>query len=350
MIDDRIPEESEEHYTQLTALLRCGLRESTAAMSSTEQSRIIARVRERLTRADALSPQVEEMPVQHPLQTRSRPILSLSSRRWQLARFVRDLAAVLLVGMLVGAALLMFRSAAHQTATHPSASSTGPSAVTEFNGLQASIQVLIPGPYFLSELVSVDVGLTNHTGRPLLLPGSNKPDSVCFSSALSVQITAGSAPTYTAPKLDMGCLLYLLTTTLGSGQTLTMHDFLPVTKSGEVTITMGGKLGYPDRGDPLAGHWPSVSMQVALKVPSNRALSLRNQGAQVIVQAPPAARAHLVYLESISCDQYGGGSQLNWNPLPTHVLSQPACPTPHKHWEYIVSAPGYAIVAGKRDS
>ena len=349
MIDDRIPEESEEQNQQFIALLRRGLHEP-AVLSSPDQSQIVDRVRERLLRGDAISPQVEELPVQHPLQTRSRPILSLSSRSGQLARFVRDLVAILVVGMLVGAALLMFRSAAHQTAARPPTSSTGPSAVSEFNGLRASIHVLTPGSYFLSELVSVDVGLTNHTGRPLLLPGSNKPDSVCFSSALSVQITAGSAPAYTVPKLDMGCLQYLLTTVLESGQTLTLHDLLPVTKSGEVTITMGEMLGYPDRGDPLAGHWPSVSIQVALKVPPNRELSLRSQGAQVIVQVPPAARVHLVYLESISCDQYGGGSQLNWNPLPTHVLSQPACPTPHKHWEYIVSAPGYAIVAGNRDS
>ena len=43
MDDDTIPEERQEHYTQLIALLRRGLREPTAA-SSVEQSQIIDRV------------------------------------------------------------------------------------------------------------------------------------------------------------------------------------------------------------------------------------------------------------------------------------------------------------------
>jgi hypothetical protein len=340
MIDDRIPEESEEHNQQFIALLRCGLLEPPA-ITPREQSQIIDRVREQLMRGAALAIEVEEMPVQYHVRTRTWPAVSLPS--------LRDLAAVLLVGMLVGAALLIFRSAVHPGATHPSASSTGPAASVHVDGLQASIRVVTPGPYFLSELVSVDISLTNDTGRSFMIDGLDKPDYFCFSSALSAEITSGSAPTYTLPELPLNCLQPLFKSTLEPGGALTLHLLLPVTKTGDVTLTMGG-MRSPREASPLDGHWPSVTIQVNPQVPSNRELSLRSQGTQVIVQAPPAAQAHLVYLQSITCDQYGGGSRLDWSPLPTPVLSQPACPTPHKHWEYIVSAPGFAIVSGIRDS
>jgi len=210
--------------------------------------------------------------------------------------------------------------------------------------------VVTPGPYFLRELVVVEVSLTNRTDRPVMLAGGKKPDIICSSSALSAQITAGSDPTYTLPTLPIACAQPMFMTTVAPGQTLTLDFFLPVTRSGVVTITMGGMPGIPNVS-PLDGHWPSVSLRVDSRVPSNRVISLRSQGAQVNVHAPLAAQAQLLYLESITCDGYGGGgSRLNWSPLPTAVLSQPACPTAHKHWEYLVSAPGYAIVTGTRDS
>ncbi len=350
MSDDRIPEERQEHYTQLIALLRRGLRESTAT-SSFEQSRMIGRVQERLMRGDALPPQAEEPPAhQRPFQTSFRPILGVRSRSGRLARGARDLVAVLMVGILVGAILLTFRFVVQPSGGRPPTASTGPTAVSQVDGLRASIHVVTPGPYFLRELVSVDVSLTNQTNQPFELAGGIKPDIACYSSALSVQITAGGAPTYALPQLAIGCTQPLFRTMVAPGQTLILHYFLPVTRSGEVTITMGGMRGLP-LVSPLDGHWPFVSIHVDPQVPPDRALSLRSQGAQVIVQAPPAAQAHLLYLESITCDGYGGGgSRLDWSPLPTPVLSQPACPTAHRHWGYIVSASGYAIVSGTRDS
>ena len=87
MFDDRIPEEREERHKKLIALLRRGLREPVG-ISSPEQSQIIARVRERLRQGDDPSPRLEEMPVQQPGQTRSGPIVSISSRRGHVPRFV----------------------------------------------------------------------------------------------------------------------------------------------------------------------------------------------------------------------------------------------------------------------
>ncbi|HEX6481767.1 MAG TPA: hypothetical protein VF043_23235 [Ktedonobacteraceae bacterium] len=348
MFDDRIPEEKEEQHKKLIALLRRGLREPVV-ISSPEQSQIIARVRERLTQGDDLSPRLEEMPVQQPGQTRSGPPVRISSRRGHLPRFVIGLVAALVFGMLVGASLLLFRSSLHQNAARPPTDATGPTAHTQVNGLQASIHLVTQGPYFLSELVSVDVSLTNHTRMPFALDGLNKPDSSCFTSALSAQITGGSTPSYTLPGLDIACDQPRFKTTLAPGQALTIHHYLPVTKSGEVTIVMGGMRG-PRQASALDGHWPSLRIRVEAQVPSNRVLSLHEQGAQVLIQAPLTARAHLLYKESITCDQYLGSALADWSPLSTTVLSQPACPTAHKHWKYLVSAPGYSIVAGNRDS
>ncbi len=358
--NERIPEERQEPYTQLIALLHHGLREP-AGVTPLEQSRIIARVQERLLQGGARTAQAEEPPDdQRPFQTsqasqasqtRSQRILSTPSRRRRLARTARDLAAILVIGILVGATLLLFRSAVRPSGVQPPNASTGPTAVSQVDGMQASIHIVTPGPYFLRELISVDLGLTNQTSQPLALSGGNKPDSACDSSALSAQITAGSAPTYTLPRLAIDCALPLFKTTVAPGQTLTLHSFLPVTKSGEVTITMGGMRDVPPQASPLDGRWPSVSFHVDPQIPTNRALSLRNEGAQVIVHAPSMAQALLLYWESITCDGYGGGgARLDWSPLPTLVLSQPACPTAHRHWEYLVSAPGYAIAAGARDS
>jgi hypothetical protein len=348
MFNDMIPEEREERHKKLIAFLRRGLREPVS-LSSLEQSQIIARVRERLTQEDDLSSRPEEMPVQQPGQARSGPIVGISARRGHLPRFVNGLVAVLVVGLLVGASLLLFRSSLHQNAASPPTGTKGPTARAQVNGLQAAIHLVTPGPYFLSELVSVDVSLANHTHMPFVLDGSNKPDISCFSSALSVQISGGSAPSYTLPRLAVACLQPLFFTTLVPGQTLTIHYYLPVTKSGEVTIMMGG-MKDSHQANPLDGHWPFLRIHVEPRVPSNRALSLHDQGAQVIIQAPPAARTHLLYRETITCDQYMGGGLADWSPLSTTVLFQPACPAAHKHWVYIVSAPGYSIVAGHRDA
>ena len=109
MFNDMIPEEREARHKKLIALLRRGLREPVA-ISSPEQSQIIDRVRERLTQGDDLSSHLEEMPVQQAGQARSAPIGRISSRKRHLPHFVNGLVAVLVVGLLIGAVLLLFRS------------------------------------------------------------------------------------------------------------------------------------------------------------------------------------------------------------------------------------------------
>ncbi len=349
MENDLIPEEREEANQPLIALLRHSLRERES-ISSTEQAQIVARAQERLTRAGAFaSRSVAGETFQRPAQIGSRPIPRAPTRLRGQARFARDMAAVLLAGLLVGATLLIFHAAAPRNTGQPSTATSGPTAQSQINGLSATLHVLTPGPYFLGELVATDVTLTNQTEHTVQLGGASRPDSVCSSSALSVQITSGSEPSFALPRLEIGCLSILYGTHLEPGRTLTMRYYLPVTKSGTVTIAMGGMPG-PHQANPLDGHWPSVSIQVAPQAPADRIFTLRNEGAQVTVQGPTAALAHLLYMESMACDHYGAGGPLIWTPLPASTLAQPACPTPHKHWIYLIGAPGYALAWGTHDS
>jgi hypothetical protein len=48
-------------------------------------------------------------------------------------------------------------------AVAPTATAPAPRAQTQAGGLDATLQVVFPGPFFLRELLPVDVSLTNHT-------------------------------------------------------------------------------------------------------------------------------------------------------------------------------------------
>lgn len=359
MPDYMIPEESEELHKKLIPFLRRGFHDPVT-ISPPESSQIIAQVRDRLIQAEYLPSETEKTPVQQQGQmATSSPLTGVRSQKSRIPRFINILAAVLVVGILIGTSLLLLRPHTYSPAAIPTAASTGPSARTQVNGLEASIHLVTPGPYFLSELLFVEVSLTNHTSRSFMLSGLNKPDSLfCPKSALSARITRGNAPSYTFPLLSYACNDDEPLTNLARGQTLTIDHYLPMTRSGEVTITMGGQLmGTMSElkeysgGTPLDGHWPFLRIHVDPKVPPSRMISLHVQGTQIMVQAPQAARAHLLYMESITCGPntglYVDSSGTNWTPLTTTALSQPACPTTVlRRWDYIVSAPGYPIVSG----
>jgi hypothetical protein len=170
----------------------------------------------------------------------------------------------------------------------------------EASGLEMSMSIT-PGPYFLSEVLVADMTLTNHTNTTFMLR-----EGLCYP-ALRLKQTGGKSPHYTLP----------------------LHGNTPVS-------------------NPL-GHWPSLQIQVASHIPSDRLFSLHLQGSQVHINAPPAL--HLLYHFIVSCDSYGvtidtGNS--SWEPISTRVLGIPGSGCPgNMRWQYAVSAVGYAVVAGK---
>ena len=344
MTDDLVPEEREKEYNDLLAVLRHSS-QKRVPITASEQTQIMVRVQERLAQATSASSLPNE--VAFTQKGQFVPDTPLAQRR-KRTRFVSNLlVALVVIGIIVGSwALFKAYPSSNGTPVAPSVNGKGPIAQTQAGGLEASMRVLIGGPYFLSELLPIDVSLTNHTHQPIMLDGTNRTADLCFASALMVQVTAGSNPSFPFPKLDLACTQPAFLTEVQPGQTLTIHQYLPLTRSREVTLTMGPSSKY--RASPLDGHWPTVHIQVNPQVPPDRALSLQNQEKQVHITVPAGAKAHLLTMQSIACDNYGG-SYSQWSPLSTTVLHEPACPTPtHRHWNYIVSAPGYAIVSGSQ--
>jgi len=213
------------------------------------------------------------------------------------------------------------------------------------------MRVLIGGPYFLGELLPVDVSLTNHTQKTVMLDGINRTATLCFSSALLAQVTEGSDPSFSIPRLAVACTQPAFITEVKPGQTLTIHQFVPLTRSRAVTLAMKGGTFGP-MTSPLDAYFhgdlPIIHLQVNPQVPRDRALSLQNQKRQVMIEMQAGAKVHLLYMQSISCVSYLDSSGTQWTPLATNVLHEPTCPTAHPRWEYIVSAPGYSIVSGSQ--
>ncbi|WP_201375552.1 hypothetical protein [Ktedonobacter robiniae] len=343
MSDDLVPEERAQEYHQLLAAFRSSS-QSRASITAGEQMQILARVRERLAQATSAPtlPDVGAFTPQSPF------VSHIPTRHARTStRFVSNLlAAVVVVGLILGSwALFRAYPSSSGTPTLISDSGSGPTAQTQAGGLQASMHVLISGPYFLSELLPVDVSLTNHTHQAIVLEGINRTADLCFSSALMVQVTAGSNPSFTFPRLEVACINPVFVTEIKPGQTITIHQYIPLTRSREVTLTMEPSSHL---SDPLDGHWPTVHIQVNPQVPQNRALSLQRQQRQVIINIPAGAKAHLLYMQTITCESYHDSRGNQWAPLSTIVLHEPVCPTTHPHWEYIVSAPGYSIVSGSQ--
>jgi hypothetical protein len=350
MHNDLVPEEQEQEYRQLLTVLRSASA-GQQPITATEQAQIIARVRERLEQAmyaaprsavGVLAPQRPSMPHRSMGQTRQRGRLPLNM-----------LAAAVVIGLIVGSWVLFKAYPSSRKAHIPTAvSSSGPVAVAQAGGLEVSMHVLIGGPYFLSELLPVDVPFTNHTQRPVGLDGSvritnNSIANACFPSELLVQVTKGSNPSYTFPELSFACIQPYIVTEVKPGQTITIHQYVPLTKSEKVMLTTGIVLPGSG-GDPLDRHWPAVHMRIQVnpQPPQNRILAIQTQYNQVIIGVPAGAKPRLLYMQTLSCGAYHGGNT-QWTPLATHVLPMPSCSAAQGVWEYIVSAPGYTIIYGE---
>jgi hypothetical protein len=311
-------------------------------------------------RADLASEQAKHAST--PLLTALRPTVQRHAgiaRRWQ----VRLLIALCALPLLLGTSCASFKAApvSPSVAVRPTATAPAPSAETQVGGLEATMQVVIAGPYFLRELLPVDVALTNDTQQAaqLLEPGITA--DLCHDSALMARLTAGSEPSVVFPPspIGVGCTNELRTTQLQPAETLTIHQYVPLTRSGAVTLSMqsarlctpasplcSSATPYPYL--PLDGHWPTVQLQVQPQVPPDRALTLQEQPGRVLIDAPAGAQAQLLAMQSMSCDRYLAVNGARWTPLATTILEEATCPTAHPTWVYIVSAPGYAIVSGSQ--
>jgi len=149
----------------------------------------------------------------------------------------------------------------------------------------------------------------------------------------------------------------------------TMHmlsKYVVLTNSGHITLTALIGLAKPVPGqsnsygslprslpnsDPLAGHWPSLQINVQARIPADRLITGQQKGTQVTIEAPPLVRSQLLYIDVLRCDLNSGPNQ---NKLTTLILQQPPCddymhghpPNRFIKWTYVVVAVGYAVFSG----
>jgi hypothetical protein len=193
--------------------------------------------------------------------------------------------------------------------------------MVQAGGLSLLMQVT-PGPYFLGELLEVDVSLSNHSRTTYTLNGSSPSVFSLCEAAVYINMTGGSsAPQFDLLLPDPGAPFDMLTcpmsmSTLAPGQTMRLQEFLPVSSTGTVTLQSGADVVQtvaPDgrqstsNTSPLDGRWPSITLTVAAATPSDRQITLQQEGRQVQVGAPQAAQAHLYDHDAIMCTARQGG-------------------------------------------
>lgn len=358
--DDTIPEEI-AHDT-LTAQLQ-HIHRKPVPMTQTEQEQSVTRVRNRLFHVDThASP---ESVVVQPIAAVTAP-MTPPHRSAKIIRFINTFAAVLVVGALISASLLLFT---HRLPSSPttiqspplSVNSSGSSVTisSQRGGLEASMQLTV-GPYFLSELLAVDLSLTNHTQTTFELAGI--PTTTPCDPALSILMIRGNAPHFqlTIDRGAISCPGGM--TQFKPEQAIHIREYIPLIDSGNVTFTQSARflITKPEAGggqvttngpDPLAGHWPAIAIKVNPHIPQDHKLSFTRSGLHILVTAPKPAQSHLLYLYTVQCQDFqDGGSSFSgnfaWQPLPTNPIVRPGCPGKNIQWTFAFGAPGYAITQG----
>lgn len=350
MIDDILPEEQEEQHKELITLLHQAYQRSFATTAGA-QAQAIERVGKRLapleddiafSASQEMPP--EQLPVEQALLREPEIIRGKPDRKQRVMHFINMLAAVLMVGLLLSGAAALFIQRAQSMPVGP----VGAPVTTrvEAGGLEMTLSVT-PGPYFLSELVMADMSLTNHSQTTFEVYSGG----ACSIVPYIVQ-TGGESPHYSLPLHGnlafFGCFVHYAN--LEPGQTFRSRQYEPLTSTGHVILTAQARFMQNNTyaSSPLDGRWPSIRIQVASHIPSDRLLALHLKGSQVTINAPQAAQ--LVYRFIESCSGMDVGS-FTWEPISTRILNVPdnlmGCPAKGVRWQYAIGTAGYAIAAGK---
>src|SRR5690242_3823838 len=228
--DDSIPEEREPSQAALVSMLRQAS-SAPVQLTSEEQAQLLERIQQRLRSPDSTSAAGNEETAQSagaigsilPKKPVTRPFAARRGNR--VVRFANVLAAVLLIAIIAGLSLLLFRP--HQgpivgsvpPSTQPSPP-TGMTTVASSAGAFEMTLSLTQGPYFLSELLTAQISLTNHTDKTAYV-GSPFAGSSC-GYVTGVQVTGEDNPQFVISiPTDHSCLASGGDTAIKPGQTLT---------------------------------------------------------------------------------------------------------------------------------
>ncbi len=374
--DDSIPEEIETQHAIPASMLRHAY-PLPVQLTPDEQAQVIERARQRLLLTDEGISAGEDQAAQPvgavdsvSLRSAAYPVAVRRGRN--IVRIASMLAAVLVVAAIISASLLLFTHRPQQVASSlaqgaPIGPVGAPVTVhSEAGGLEASMSVT-PGPYFLSELLAVDLSLTNHRQTTLMLVGrSSDTYSFCDVSPLSVESMGESAPFYTLPQMIFIPCPPPGSTQIKPGQTISIREYFVLRGSGHVILTEGaqflsrvvdshGTTSITVVNSALDGHWPTMQLNVNSHVPADRTLSFHMQGTHAFIDAPLAAQHHLLYEYDVSCQDFPNQGDVEigaftWQPIHGNEVSEPGCSGKNVKWTFAFGAPGYAIVPGSYTS
>jgi hypothetical protein len=262
------------------------------------------------------------------------------------------LILLIVLGALLGVGVL---------ATFPPAASAlaGPLASAQVNGLDLTLRIA-PGPYFVRELLPVDVSLANHSNTTVYVAGHAGVNQ--GPAGFYIKQEGGTA--LSSPPLALaGCTFcsggpgILMPNALAPGQSMSESDHILLTASGTLTLSVGVEVytvtrptstasGRISSSDPFATGRPALHLRVAAVAPANRTLRVWRMGTHLVVLGPPQALLHLEYTYTRSMpDMFFGGE--SWHATPGIVIDGevPAdCARCAAIWSYAVGAPGYAVV------
>ncbi|MDQ2903948.1 MAG: hypothetical protein M3Y81_10380 [Chloroflexota bacterium] len=356
-LDDFLPEET--HNPELITALRQTQRQPDPITAS-EREETIAHARERLSSqvSGMASPDEEVLRLAGVTDSSLLPVLvpTQKPRHARMMRLLNMIAATLIVGAIIGASLVLFsrRDAPSQVTTLDSQGKYV-TVTSSAGGLEMGMHLPV-GPYFLSEMLTVDISLTNHTDKAVDL-GSPFMTYSCgynISYDTGVQIVGGSKPEYKIPMpTAVHCPAFWRDLVLKPGHTLSVHKYLPLTLSGQMTLvgkTQFYKPGvhyFPDpAASPLDNHWPALHITVSSHIPADRVLSLQRTNTQVTVLAP--AGKQLLYMYTIACTGTWGGI-FAWEPISKTTIKpyDDYCRRVQVDWTFIFAVPGYAMFTGE---
>lgn len=374
-MNDILPEEQDPKFEELITLLReADL--NAPFIDQAEHAQIISHAKARLFPTEY---EVAQLAVQEP---GSLPSMSSvrRSEQGQLIHLVNMLAAVLVVAALIGSVLLLFGPWSPLRQNHvgsgpPIGPVGSPVLVRDvtLDGFETIFKIT-PGPYFLGELLEVDLVITNrtHIAYSLVPPTYNPNNNPSCSGFLHVTTTGGGSPYATAVQSSWSGLPETLLkcntppyqeVRLPTNQSFKNRQYVQITSSGYVTLT--ATVGFrkatnefgPQNFSPTTSTGIPLQLFVSALVPSDRQLSVKEQNTKVVVSGPPAVRGQLIGEWETACTQ---GSSIVFGPKSLSGVSVTAMPSQCSSmvttlnvyhtplwWAYIVGAPGYALVLGR---
>ena len=267
-----------------------------------------------------------------------------------IVRFVNGLAAVLVIGAIIGASVLLFtRHSPPTTATPqlPPVGSRDTSGLTvvassTVDGLTMSLAIT-PGPHFLSEMLAAKVTLTNYSQKnayPLPFSGVG---SCGYHPGVEIPYTGN--PQFNIPiAFDHSCpYTSARPATLKPGHTMSSLGYIPLQQSGQLTLTSpanfytgpASQQNFPDPTslpDPFGSQGLVARIHVSPTIPADRRIPFKVQGYNAVVKAPLSAKGPLLYAYSIGCQDVNndGGStwsgNFSWDTLTNATVHRPGCP------------------------